>query len=458
MKFRKIYIALSLTLLLPSCKSDEPAPVAYEEINMPISFTIRLASEDGTRAGEDAEKADGSFWDTDNDGNENAGTDDGTKFDNTINSITPVLYYVVDGVMQTNYPVAVMRDYEWMQEIDKETKKPTGQFTVTGVLRSDGWTADMLTDPKYSYRLALFINCGDDDVMSPLSISNPAIATFNHHGVPDDKIDAGSKNFHGIPMYGVSDVKFIVENKVENGEEKKEYKVTDSNGSELNIPILRSMAKVRVLLDKDKLAGKKVALQELYISRHAVKGYVVPKGWNRYSSVISLSNNGMSMYAFTGGLASTEDNGYYNHDCFVEPQEELDEDHLHFGQTDYYSNSVEKLRFYLPDTYNHKNDGDDSSKEIYLRIKYTVGGIKDANGKDKVFTHYLWFRPLSQWPDSELDEDGEMQYPSDSQPNPWDIIRNHIYEFIITGVEADNKIKVEVCVKPWNYKVFTTEL
>ena len=87
MKFRKIYIALSLTLLLPSCKSDEPAPVAYEEINMPISFTIRLASEDGTRAGEDAEKADGSFWDTDNDGNENADTDDGTKFDNTINSI-----------------------------------------------------------------------------------------------------------------------------------------------------------------------------------------------------------------------------------------------------------------------------------------------------------------------------------------------------------------------------------
>lgn len=451
-------MALSLALLLPSCKSDEPVPVAYEEINMPISFTIRLATEAGTRAGEGSGNPDGSFWDTDNDGNENAAVDDGTKFDNTINSITPVLYYVTDGVMQTKYPVAVMREYEWVPQLDAETKKPTGQFTVTGTLRSDGWTAGMLTDPKYSYRLALFINCGSEDVMSPLNINNPASATFNHHGVPDDKKDAGSKNFHGIPMYGVSDVKFKVEKKTENGEEKTEYSVTDGNGDKLNIPILRSMAKVRILLDNEQLAGKTVELKELYISRHAVKGYVVPKGWNNNSTVVSINNNGKAMYAFTGGLGSTEDDGYYNHDCFVEPQKELGEDHIHFGQKDYYSNSAEKLRFYLPDTYNYRNDGDENSREIYLRIKYTVGGIKDTNGEEKVFTHYLWFRPISQWPDSELDDDGEMMYPSVEKPNPWDIIRNHIYEFIITGVESDNKIKVEVCVKPWNYKVFNTEL
>ncbi|MDE6682129.1 MAG: hypothetical protein K2J87_01730 [Muribaculaceae bacterium] len=446
MKLKTIYMSLGLMLLLPSCKSDDPVPIAQEEINMPISFTIRLTTESGTRAGAKSTTTGGSYWDKDGDTNEDFTSDNGTNFDNTINSITPVLYFVTDNLMQTKYPVAVMSEYEWIPKINEETKEPTGEFTVTGVLKSNSWTADMLTDPKYSYRLALFINCGEDDVMNPLSITNPGVATFNHHGKPDDHKDTGSKHFNGIPMYGVSDVKFVKETKNTNGVDETEYKVTNGTGGELNIDILRSMAKVRVKLGDMK---EKVELKKLYISRHAMKGYVVPKKWNTCSSVTSIATNGMAMNAIIGSL-----DGYYNHDCFVDPQPDNDSSigsiHNPDDDPDYYANSTELLRFYLPDTYNNHHDDVTGSDEIYLELTYTVGD--DA----KEYTHPLWFRPLSQWPrftgdKKEYDDKGNIIPPSAG--DPWDIIRNHIYEFVINGVEASTgELIINVGVKDWGSK------
>lgn len=440
MKLKSIYIALGLSLLLSGCKSEEPAPQVQGEVNLPVSFTIQLALESqNTRSGDndgialysDSEGA--GTWEDDEKGEYDDGeiTDDsGTNFDNTINSITPVLYFVTGNEMKTTYPVAQMVDQRWEKVEGKD-----GEFKVTGTLKSSNWSTDMLTDPQYKYRIALFINCGEEDVMSPLNINTPAQATFNHHGKPDDCRDENSKHFHGIPMYGVGEVKFVVDESADDPTRK--YKILGNNDQELNINILRSMAKVRVKLSDELAKDEKINLTELYISRHAIKGFVVPKGWNTTSDVATLTN-GLAMNAFTGAIKDD-----YNHDCYVRPQTEENGNKVDNDDPDYNANTSELLRFYLPDTYNCDHDGIDDSDEIYLRLSYTV--------EDQEYTHLLWFRPVSEWPsmkEGEYSDDGTINYPDSG--TPWDIIRNHIYEFVIEGVEASTgELKVNVSVKPW---------
>lgn len=453
MKLKSIYIALGLSLLLSGCKSEEPAPQVQGEVNLPVSFTIQLAIESqNTRSGDndgialysDSEGA--GTWKDDEKGEYADGeiTDDsGTNFDNTINSIIPVLYFVTGNEMKTTYPVAQMVDQRWEKVVGKE-----GEFKVTGTLKSSNWSTDMLTDPQYKYRIALFINCGKEDVMSPLNINTPAQATFNHHGKPDDCRDTNSKHFHGIPMYGVGEVKFVVDESADDPTRK--YKILGNNDQELNINILRSMAKVRVKLSDELAKDEKINLTELYISRHAVKGFVVPKGWNTTSDVATLTN-GKAMNAFTGAIKDD-----YNHDCYVRPQTKDNgyngvNGDQHEGDDDYYANTSELLRFYLPDTYNCDHDGIDDSEEIYLRLSYTV--------EDQEYTHLLWFRPVSEWPsmkEGEYSDDGTINYPKTG--TPWDIIRNHIYEFVIEGVEDNFGLKVAVNVKKWDYRKIETEL
>lgn len=453
MKLKSIYIALGLSLLLSGCKSEEPAPQVQGEVNLPVSFTIQLAIESqNTRSGDNdgialySDSEGSGTWKDDEKGEYADGeiTDDsGTNFDNTINSIIPVLYFVTGNEMKTTYPVAQMVDQRWEKVEGKE-----GEFKVTGTLKSSNWSTDMLTDPQYKYRIALFINCGEEDVMYPLNINTPAQATFNHHGKPDDCRDTNSKHFHGIPMYGVGEVKFVVDESADDPTRK--YKILGNNDQELNINILRSMAKVRVKLSEELAKDEKINLTELYISRHAIKGFVVPKGWNTTSDVATLTN-GLAMNAFTGAIKDD-----YNHDCYVRPQTEDNEYNgvngdQHEGDDDYYANTSELLRFYLPDTYNCDHDGIDNSDEIYLRLSYTV--------EDQEYTHLLWFRPVSEWPsmkEGEYSDDGTINYPKTG--TPWDIIRNHIYEFVIEGVEDNFGLKVAVNVKKWDYRKIETEL
>lgn len=481
MKLKHLYIALGLSALLTGCKDEEPmVNPTGEPVEIPVSFTIKLATESRNT------RADGSgIWE-DKDENEIFETDKGTDFDNTINSLTPVLYlaskYGSNYTIDPEYPVAQLEGKTLKAEsiaksIDPESKQPIeGSYDISGTMVCFGLTPSQLLEYQDRLRLAVFINCADDDVMNPLKISDPAQAKFNHHGQPDDKLDAGSKHFHGIPMYGVTGVKFFEE--TEDG--KKVYKVyatssTEENKKKISIPILRSMAKVRVKLQTDdegnvvkELADKGVKLKELYIRRHAVQGYVVPKGWDMVTDVTSLDTKGQGLNPLTG---PTNDKEFYNHDCTVVPQQASDgtvNSDIHGSIDDggdYWANSEELLRFYLPDTYNHKHDDDESSKEIYLEITYTIDDVKDAAGNLKEFKHPLWFRPTIEWPRNnedkvEYDEYGKLIYPGDCgvDTTPWDIIRNHIYEFVIEGVEASFDLKVGVSVKKWEYEVIQTEL
>lgn len=452
MKLKHLYIALGLSALLTGCKDEEPMVMPTEDIvKIPVSFSIRLDSEDATRG--DARIG---IWE---DGEDPSNDREGTTFENTINSLTPVLYLAdYRGIIDEKNPIAVLDGATTLTStnispsVNAGGEMIDGQFDVSGKMICSGLTSSQLIDCQDRLRLAVFINCAEDDVMLPLDIRRPAQATFNHHGKPDDCKDSGSKHFHGIPMYGVSGVSFFKE---KDSDGNDVYKVYDPNSTEeqkqtLSIPILRSMAKVRVKLNADKegkIDGKEVKLSSLFISRHAVKGYVVPKDWDKVTDVTLLNFNGKGCNPL---FSDNYKGGDYNHACYVEPQPQDDKDinEIHQGDEEYYKNSEDLLRFYIPDTYNCTNDADDTSPEIYMELTYTVDGNE--------YTHPLFFRPQNQWPRAE----GKDEYSDDSTipnlPNltkfgaPWDIIRNHIYEFVIEGVEeTTGNLQVNVKVNEW---------
>lgn len=398
---------LGLALLLGSCKSEEPAdPGQTRSVEVPVSFTIRLATENGgTRAAGDDDTTP-TIWEE----GENHEKEGGTSFDNKIVSILPAVYKVTDNTMEAT-PSATMKYLN-----DPEPKKDAngnvleGQYVVSGIMTFQNTSTDAVTSGDY--RLALYINCGAGDMKTALNPASAGEAMFYHHGIPGANKDAsfGSKTFNSIPMYGVAPIIFEKTNGF------IEAKGTSAN-NEISVNVLRSMAKVRVVL-ADGIKDK-VNLTSLGMNRHALKGYVCPKGWNKTGNVAGLSSTEY-MRAAKGDANS------YNHNC-------LTTDETNFsGAT--WANSSNRIRFYLPETYNRNRDDIDGSEELKLTIKYDILD----NGKKFPKEHDMYFREWSTW--------NNKNYKGDS----WDIIRNHIYEFVITDVEpTTGKLIVNVAVKPW---------
>lgn len=417
MKLKSIYIALGLSLLLSGCKSEEPAPQAENAAPF-VSFTIALSMEsNGTRA--DARIADGEEPNTGIGGDNewgNSGTESGTKFENTVNNIIPVLY---SATKQPNGKVTINSAYPVGKMVNAvyDRNDTDGTLTITGQLKTE-IPASMLEEEGHTYRLAVFVNAKNG-----FDIYKPEQNTFSRHGIPSNlKIDGDPENRTGIPMYGVHEVKF---DGLADGLKNGEY-LDSTNpyvlGETFTIPVLRSMAKVIVRVDEEKLAGRDVKLSKVEISRHLNKGHLVPKGWDTCKSVSELTLTG-AMNPFISSDIDAYDKG-----CYVEPKEED-------------RNSDTYLRFFLPETYNCNHDDISTTEPIKLTVTYTSDGTSDEKTGVIYFANY--------------DDNGK---PTDWEDKAWDIIRNHIYEFVIEGVEDNFGLKVAVNVKKWDYRKIETEL
>lgn len=403
MKLKNLYIALGLSLLLPSCKSDEPVPVPMEDTYMSFMLTL---SEGGTRGENDANAPYDRDWGTDREDDE-----EGTAFDKKIKDITAVIYKVhksgnVTRIDRT-HPVG---------QIKPNAVEKNGVTTYVGKMQTE-YSIDQLKDGDY--RMVLFVNANN------VSITDPANATFSHHGKAGD--DFGEGNFNGIPMYGVADVSFSGLDPEKAKSQDEPYKIEDKNGSEISIPVLRAMAKVRITVDKEN-EGKstwlgttrQLKLKSFKISKHNTKGYVVPKGWDTKSSVKDLKTS----TAFNPVLNTDDIQDWLEENCSQTP-----------GNTNT-GNSETKLRFYLPETINDQED------PIALTVEYTLDG-NDSDVKEHTFY---------------LSQGGGWDKDNPQSILQWDIYRNAIYEFDIQGVEENFKLNLEVSVKDWVYHKIPTTL
>lgn len=427
MKLKNLYIALGLSLLLPSCKSDEPAPVEMQEKPY-VTFTLSLSGK-SSRSGDPF----GHAWSND-------GDDAGTAFDNKIKSVTPVLYAAPSDELVTEYPVGEITDIKrvvspgvFSEDFESDTD---GTVTFIGALKTD-FSISQLQQGKY--RLVVYVNSDSQDLCGGgINIKNPATTVFHHHGKAGDKhTENGTEYFfNGIPMYGVADVSFANITPADHPTAETAYTLQDKSGGDLVIPMLRSMGKVRITVDKankgkEDAKGqslwlgdtRKVKLQEFTISKHNTKGYVVPKGWDKKSSVSQL-NTSTAFYPVAAD---------YNHGCTVNPGTSND------------GNQSDLLQFYLPETVNNTPTGTSTEDDaIKLTVKYSIDGNDDED----------------DWLKNEfyISLGGALKDATGGYVTQWDIFRNTIYEFNIVKVRDNFSLDLQVSVKDWGYHKISTTL
>lgn len=381
--FKRIFKTLILSLpitstfILSGCRNESQEPsVAYDP---QVAFTINLSSpSQGTKADGVDDPYTGEEW------GEGKHPESGTAFDHTINSVSAVLYPVKDdNTLDTSRPAGELEKPEY-------TYLENGNLKISGVLKT---SLDMESLEKGTFRLAVFINTPEVNPQHPEEI------TFTRHGIP------GIGLMTGIPMYGVGKADFTGLSKADATEGNPFEIKKNPSGEKLQIPVLRAMAKIRVKVKQELFTKRGMKLHKLTMSRHAPEGFVVPGQWDSKETV-ALLEIGESMNAFR-----PETEAGYQHSCSVLPSVE---------KNTYDLNSWTMLRFYIPETYNYFNDNIMDSEELCLTVEY----FTDENEPEPK-KHNIYFRPYT--PDGHPDRSEGVR--------AWDLVRNHIYEYMITGIE-----------------------
>ena len=204
-----------------------------------------------------------------------------------------------------------------------------------------------------------------------------------------------------IPMWGVKTHSFAYTNGSMNG-----------NQDLGTIDVLRSTAKVGVKLSAELAA--KYTLGGLKINRVAASGYSVPKGWN-----------------------ATEQTDYLIHDnCF----RQVTADNSTITNVAKFMTATDgTLYTYVPETANSEDS------EIAIALTLTETNPAEAKAPEVLtfdYTSGLKFRPYT-----------------DGAPNgaPYNIVRNHYYEYTINSIEQGNELNLVAVVKPWTPKEETID-
>lgn len=196
-----------------------------------------------------------------------------------------------------------------------------------------------------------------------------------------------------IPMWGVKTHSFAYTNGSMNGNQDLGI-----------IDVLRSTAKVGVKLSAELAA--KYTLGGLKINRVAASGYSVPNGWN-----------------------GTQQTDYLIHDnCFRQVQG----DNLTATDVAKFIAAEDGTQYtYVPETANS------TDSEIAIALTLTETNPAEAKAPEVLtfdYTSGLKFRPYT-----------------DGAPNgdPYNIVRNHYYEYTINSIEQGNELNLVAVVKPW---------
>lgn len=431
-------IAAALAPMLAGCAGDSPKPVEKDPDPAMLSFIVSL-DHSATRASRaDANRAEAtkaeespSTWGADY----NQG--DGYDFDSRLLSTTfrAVLFKVVDN--------AGTKSLEFVDNVTILTVTPDesaadkSSFRILGMIKAVEGKTDLETlrnDPA-DYRLMIYANeYYTDDRWS--AFANYGAPTFEHVG------NFGKPGFYGVPMWGVAQFKFS----------GFDYLNSPTRILDDDISLLRSMAMVRVQLADHLYAPgtsveqTDVELTGLTLNRINTKGYVAPSEWNTLATTNNLAIAN-TFNDFTPEVNQTYTIRVGNPRPDGTPETEPASMTLVDGAEVYHLNATvtgRSIVFYLPEVAN------DNADQLLLTVHYRIHG--DDREWPLHFCYYKDGVPITPTaPPAAPGPDGK------DEDHLWDIVRNHIYEYTITGV-VDAKITIEARVKDWQYHKYNTDL
>ncbi|MDE6578826.1 MAG: hypothetical protein K2K58_11735 [Muribaculaceae bacterium] len=397
------FAGLSLMSACSDDKANNPEPD-----NSPtfLSFTVSLDKSDLSTRGDN-------WSDIDN-------PEDGYAFDNIVDQMTfrPVIYKVKgDGSIDESCKFVEVVPLTLLDP-DEYPNSDKLNFAFTGMLpgNNEAATYTALHGKTDRYRLMIFTNG-----YAPVEGSIDDALTFS-------QIGNQKAGFSAVPMWGTKEFTF---------EDLKQ-------GEALNIgeiPLLRAMAMVRVKLAPEGVYDESigaprdnVSLISLSVNKYNQTGNFVPQLWKE----LTVTNQSSHKFVLTKNPNQSLVADAYTIKWAADDNDKskrmvTDED----GAEVYYNNTNlnrENIYFYLPEINNDKDS------PVKLTIGYEVNGYYKESELD--------FRPLTQTgaPTESID----YGQPTAATNYLWNIVRNHIYEFTITGVQ-DSKITVQARVNDWKY-------
>lgn len=266
---------------------------------------------------------------------------------------------------------------------DTDTGKDYTIWRFFGILDTKLSPNDLARDDRY--KAMIIANSGEQTIELGEKQTINAEMTFSHIGQPSD-------NFKAIPMWGVADAKLagIKPGKSWNitGEQK-------TDGEYTPIWMLRAMAKIVVDVDDKEIGeGKNVEITSVTLKSEIsnTNGYVFPGNWDGVDATIDLQiEKTLRPYESKGKL----------------PELKIASD-------------KKSVAFYVPEYDNTQGD------EFILNVGYTVNGEAKAPGEIHIGKY-----------EKGIYQDGSR----------WPIVRNHIYQYTITGVgptKEDLRFKVTI--------------
>ncbi|MDE5975148.1 MAG: hypothetical protein K2G69_01225 [Muribaculaceae bacterium] len=424
MNLKFTYI-ITLALSLAACSADkEPPPqeIFSEENPVYMSFSVSFEN-GGTKAGTRAEvpsappgAVDWGNLDKDRPGNE---------FESVLLSenFRPVL------VEADNYQ-NIAGEFKILSYWETKEDGVT-TYTIHGSFKPE----DRYKEPdelrKAHLKLMVFANTPSDALDIPNNEFDKLTFDYisNEDAFDSTKDDAGNEGFAAIPMWGVCPVDL-------SSAKPGSYTLINPTTP---CALLRAMAKVevRLALKGTPQENTDVRLLSVEMNRVNNRGNVTPGKWDEISATTVLKlEDTMRENTDNQATGTTDTDGTVLSNPYVNQKVRVDKEGNQY------------ISFYIPEISNVKQaitEGSNLAKDaLELTINYKIG----ENGQVK--SNHLYFTPYSGGGPAK-DASGAYQI------GDWNVIRNHIYEYKITGVQ-DSKITVEARVKDWQYHKSSVDL
>ncbi|MDE6009516.1 MAG: hypothetical protein K2G90_09965 [Muribaculaceae bacterium] len=404
------YISLAFALALSACRSDDtppPAPEYTEENPAYMSFSLTMENPTGQTKATRGEAPDLDGTDKWGDLYEQS---QGTAFD------IRLLPDNFTAVILENDNKTVVGNFNILSYWTSSTESTVTYFIHGSFAPKDTQkypTTESLKQGASGMKLMVFANTPSDPLGNPAAdgthdfslLEFPYISKTSALEAGEDVNEPG---FPAIPMWGVCPVDFS---------NLKQGSFTWINDENSSCQLLRAMAKVSVQLKLGENQKNRVKLVSLALNKYNTKGYVTPGTWDEKDLTSKI------LFDETLRENPSEATNYISQRVSVIDGED-------------------NISFYLPEIKNDKDakrtltEGPDSEDCLELTLKYAVDGNEKEN--HLYFTKYSGGGPVSD------PQDGKHLV------GLWDVVRNHIYEYTITGVQ-DSKINIEARVKDWQY-------
>lgn len=213
----------------------------------------------------------------------------------------------------------------------------------------------------------------------------------------DKSFEKSGQGFDAIPMWGVATVQKKPFSEMKKGER---FEVQET------IWLLRAMAKVEILL--------KEPIDDNYIQ--TLTGATLD-GVNGSGYLLPLSTN-------TGWKTVSETKALSYDDSFRPLKKGTETATINATPQD------NAIVFYLPDC---ANPNGDTANELAINVSYTTKETPEGGQPE---TGTIYFRPY---------ENGTANTTGD----PYNIVRNHLYRFTITGIDPNSQLTLQYTVCPW---------